>query len=247
MGYGILLDTCIGHNARTKRDEMRRVFPLITRLTSCKGRASRREFWSALLIYLVACFIFFIICFSYFREPMPTLLVGALFLLIFTPVVCLSTFIRRLHDLDKSGHYLWIPAAAAFAAAFAVTKEALASFLVLFPIMVYLGYSPGTSGPNRFDGNANNKKYSFLYLLYFLYFFCFLILGSAAVHEMTDIPASKKSHFYRLCPRKRDGPCLIWGARIWTKQIFPQAVELFLKACDGGTPRAAARWSTCTG
>ena len=107
------------------------------------GRATRAEFWWYMLLSIVVSIVSRIID-SLFGDPIIgdmglVTLVGALFF--FTPSLMVT--IRRLHDTDHSG--LWL-------------------FIILVPligafVLLYFYVSGGTSGTNRFGDDPYYDPY----------------------------------------------------------------------------------------
>jgi uncharacterized membrane protein YhaH (DUF805 family) len=107
--------------------------------TDWKGRASRSAFWwfqlFAFLAYLVAEIVFALIFKNWFGILM-MLVVGLALLL-----PSLSLIVRRLHDQDKSGWWLWI----------GLIPFVGGIILLLFYCL------PGTPGPNQY-GSAPDAE-----------------------------------------------------------------------------------------
>ncbi len=76
-------------------------------------------------------------------------------LLVIAAFVCLwmylSSYIQRLHDLNHSGW--WILAAILVPIAVQIIVSPVVGMVLTLAILAYLGFWPGTSGPNRF-GNG---------------------------------------------------------------------------------------------
>jgi len=102
---------------------------LTTNLLNFKGRASRKEYW-----LLVLAFYVLILLIASFHEAFlgTRIALSILFLLTFTALI--STTVRRLHDINKSG---WL------------------FFLRFIPfigeiIFLILMCKKGTQGPNKY-------------------------------------------------------------------------------------------------
>jgi uncharacterized membrane protein YhaH (DUF805 family) len=129
-----------------------------------RGRSNRAKFWLAmvvwLLIYAVAVALFFVL-----RDQamMVGLSIGVVVLAVGT-VSSILFSIRRLHDRDKSGHWLWLfygvpgvlngvggaitplsPEAALVALVLALVSIGISIWM-----LVELGFLRGTPGANRF-------------------------------------------------------------------------------------------------
>jgi uncharacterized membrane protein YhaH (DUF805 family) len=144
----------------------------VAHLTTASGRTNRAKFWLAILIYAVIYAIAFGVVYVAGLEMTGPgfAIIGVVGLVLTVSYVLVS--IRRLHDRDKSGHWLWllfgVPAVLNVAAnAFVMTNpEAVVTgdmgvliFLVLVTLVslgfaiwaiVWLGCLRGTEGPNRF-------------------------------------------------------------------------------------------------
>ena len=135
-----------------------------------RGRASRREFWSFLLFYMLTgvwCVVtlsLFLDMLNLCREPLEDITAMFAFIIIFPllfPLIAVS--VRRLHDLNKSGLYVILPCACF-----------IVEFIYLFPIesikpyywyiatfntLVYIFFifyvfiRKGDSGENRYGKN----------------------------------------------------------------------------------------------
>ena len=116
---------------------------LIESITACfkktfsiKGRACRSEFWWFQLLY-TASYIIIIMTGDTF-ESLSFFFLG---ILIITIIPLLTATIRRLHDVDKSGFFL-----------FWSIVPIIGSFIVLFVLI-----PEGTKGKNRFGKNPLSK------------------------------------------------------------------------------------------
>jgi uncharacterized membrane protein YhaH (DUF805 family) len=123
---------------------------------SFRGRASRVDYWLVTLLGPIAVGI--VVMASLFVLGRAGIVVAALMMLVFLLVV-LGNQVRRLHDRDMSGHWIWLfsglpgllggigrvvhdPRAAMFCA--------VVSGLVMLWAYVELGFLPGSDGANRF-------------------------------------------------------------------------------------------------
>lgn len=106
----------------------------LTNYARFKGRASRSEFWLWNLAVILSGFIVLVVTAGFISEVDED--AGfAVWVLFQVAVLVPSTavLVRRLHDTDRSGHWLWI-------ALVPLASIALLVFAIL----------PGTPGPNRF-------------------------------------------------------------------------------------------------
>ena len=70
---------------------------VLKKFATFEGRASRREYWSFILINFI---------FSFVLNFLSTGLFGIYALILFLP--SLAVLVRRLHDIDKSGWWFFI-------------------------------------------------------------------------------------------------------------------------------------------
>ena len=71
------------------------------------GRASRSEYWWFILFYIAVNIIFSYLIPVLTSDPLISIVIVSLISLsLFLP--SLSVAIRRLHDLDRSGHWYWL-------------------------------------------------------------------------------------------------------------------------------------------
>jgi uncharacterized membrane protein YhaH (DUF805 family) len=107
--------------------------------TDWKGRASRPAFWwfalFAFLVFLVAEIVFGLILKGWFGG----LLMFVVWLALLLP--SLSVAVRRMHDQDKSGWWLWL---------------GLIPFVGGIILLVFYCL-PGTPGPNQY-GSASDAE-----------------------------------------------------------------------------------------
>lgn len=115
------------------------------------GRAGPQEFWSFSLVNLL---LFCLLLWS--EMPFCTRLAEILLYVTVTPFVALV--IRRLHDLNLSGWWLWLPlvvlggnfwlAQSSVCEAFVLTVIFLS--LCFFGFLLYLSFVPGDATANRY-------------------------------------------------------------------------------------------------
>jgi uncharacterized membrane protein YhaH (DUF805 family) len=139
----------------------------LSQLFSFRGRSRRANFW---LTSLVVGIVYFIVLIAGlvldpgdFRNPSP----AGIVVLLLNWFVCFAFMvlasIRRLHDRDKSGHWLWLfsflPAVISGAGYVAAQQSpdrlvVLALSVVGFVLSLWggieIGFLRGTPGPNRF-------------------------------------------------------------------------------------------------
>jgi uncharacterized membrane protein YhaH (DUF805 family) len=140
---------------------------LLSHLFDPRGRSNRAKYWLGIVIWLV---IYAVLAAPYFvlseQPPAVVLGIGALLVvaLIAGTVSSILFSIRRLHDRDKSGHWLWlyvaVPAVLNVAgnvvslaspeAVFVALPLALVALGISIWMIVELGFFRGTRGPNRF-------------------------------------------------------------------------------------------------
>lgn len=104
---------------------------------SMRGRASRREYWLFMLGYALIIFGAMVIDAVVFGQPLDGdlhLLAGILQVVHVVPAVAVQ--VRRLHDIDRTGHWAWLLPTGVGA-------------------LLLLGFAatPGTRGPNRFGAD----------------------------------------------------------------------------------------------
>ena len=97
------------------------------------GRASRSEYWWFLLFYIAVYLLFSYLIPVLINGPLISLVIVSLVpIALFLPT--LSVSIRRLHDLDRSGHWYW-----------------LVFIPVIGSIIIFIWFClKGTEGENRF-------------------------------------------------------------------------------------------------
>ena len=142
---------------------------LLTHLFNPQGRSNRAKYWLGIVIWLL---VYAAVAAPYFvlsaQPPAVVLGIGALLIvmLIAGTVSSILFSIRRLHDRDKSGHWLWLYVAVPAVLNVAVNvvslgKPEAAPVTVTFPLalvalgitiwmIVELGFLRGTRGANRF-------------------------------------------------------------------------------------------------
>ena len=103
---------------------------------SIKGRACRSEFWWFQLLYSASYLIIIVTADTF--ESLSFFFIG---ILIITIIPLLTATIRRLHDVDKSGFFI-----------FWSIVPIIGSFIVLFALM-----PEGTKGKNQFGKNPLKK------------------------------------------------------------------------------------------
>ncbi len=142
------------------------------------GRASRQEFWMFFLFNMIIGIILSIVdnvagsTYTYYASMGVPVRVGYIqnfySLLVFIPN--LSVSVRRLHDVNKSGHLLWLvfaPLVLLFWSFFAGAYMAmvlLALVMLGFAIwLLVLNCTEGTRGPNKYgeDPYGPGFKFSF--------------------------------------------------------------------------------------
>ena len=131
---------------------------------SFRGRALRVEWWLTQLILVGGGLVIFSVLFGGFPLTPMLWVLGAYVLLTIVIVVLVS--IRRLHDRDMSGHWLWLfYLAPNILGSFArgALEDKVESLFLVFTLICYLiaigltiwgyvvmGFLRGTSGPNRY-------------------------------------------------------------------------------------------------
>ena len=148
-----------------------------THYASLSGRASRMEFGRVLLWVLILEFVG-TFAFSVFFPPIEGACFAlALNILLFPPF--LSASVRRLHDMDRRGHWLWL------------------GFLPIFTVflLLWLLLARGTVRENRFD----QKKDSFARRLgkvtgLCIVFSSVLLIVSAQISTFIPAEVTKATH-----------------------------------------------------
>jgi uncharacterized membrane protein YhaH (DUF805 family) len=112
-----------------------------TKFFTIKGRASRSEYWWFHLMWVICYFILFLTAdqTSQFTYALYWMTIGVL-VISFIPLFTAS--IRRLHDCNKSGAYLFFS-----------LIPFIGSFIVIFMLI-----PEGTKGQNRFGKNPLSKR-----------------------------------------------------------------------------------------
>ena len=96
------------------------------------GRASRSEYWYFILFYFLANIAASILDAVILQKANIQFFSGILGLAVFLPLLAVE--VRRLHDVDRSGWWIFI---------------SLTIIGLLFPLLVWK-CRKGTEGPNRF-------------------------------------------------------------------------------------------------
>jgi len=125
---------------------------VIERYARFQGRARRREFW---FFTLVNTLISLALAILDAVLGAGGVLRGLYTLAVFVPSLAVS--VRRLHDIDRSGWLVWLPAVPAFATACGAlahqTALAIVFGLAALACAIYLVVlyaTTGTAGPNQF-------------------------------------------------------------------------------------------------
>lgn len=124
----------------THKDE-----PMIRFLFTCKGRATRLQWWAIFLGTYLLIGLFYILG-EYARTRMESPVVtvqtaaeiglwACLLSLFFCVYIFIAVSIKRLHDMNGTGWYLLL----------------LLTPLFNFVLLCFLGFARGTQGENRFD------------------------------------------------------------------------------------------------
>lgn len=101
---------------------------VLKKYTEFQGRARRKEFWFFALFNIVVLFVLVSIEFAFFPDAEESVLGNIYNLAVLLPSIAL--WVRRMHDVDKSGWFL------------------------LFPIYnLILACTDGTTGPNRYGSD----------------------------------------------------------------------------------------------
>ena len=139
----------------------------IRQIFSFRGRSLRVEWWLTYLFFVVSVVVivsvFFGMASGGFSATATLLVAGAL--LLPAAVILLLVSIRRLHDRDKSGHWLWLfyfgpniigglgealeDKVETLFLVFALICYLIALGILIWAIVV-IGFLRGTSGPNRY-------------------------------------------------------------------------------------------------
>jgi len=129
------------------------------------GRTNRAKYWLAILAYLLIYAAVVALYFLLEQQAMGVvgLVIGSIVFVVLT-VSSILIAIRRLHDRDKSGHWLWlfylVPGILSGVGSALQMVSPEAAILALVPTLVSvgisiwalveLGFLPGTRGSNRF-------------------------------------------------------------------------------------------------
>lgn len=140
---------------------------LLTHLFDPRGRSNRAKYWLGIIIWLLIYAVVAAPAFFLVEQP-PAVALGITALLVLVVIAgtvsSILFSIRRLHDRDKSGHWLWLFAFvpgvlnAVGNAIMMVRPEAvlvaivptLVALGITIWMIVELGFLRGTPGPNRF-------------------------------------------------------------------------------------------------
>ena len=141
--------------------------PFLQDLLTFRGRMNRARYWNAILSMLCLSIVLGLIAGitqaatqKHVPATVLTLISGAMFLALAVPFYFIA--IKRLHDRDKSGHWLWLfylaPGALNMLGQLAVAQGTLpvgrAIMLAGISISIWgvveIGFLRGTAGPNRF-------------------------------------------------------------------------------------------------
>jgi uncharacterized membrane protein YhaH (DUF805 family) len=136
-----------------------------------RGRTNRGRYWLIALILLLIAVGAYLLALAVIgtHRPMEALAVIAL---LYVPLLvpAMLAAIRRLHDRDKSGHWLWLfiglpavlnGAAQALEGSVGLGPAlivSLVSFALSFWGFVEMGCLRGTVGPNRFGGDPLQSR-----------------------------------------------------------------------------------------
>jgi uncharacterized membrane protein YhaH (DUF805 family) len=127
--------------------------------TSFSGRVSRQQFWIALaavaLLWIAVRFSATELMARSTADTAYFLIVGLSVISVVLLLAVMPVLIKRLHDRNKSGHYLWLLMAAVIGSQLMPRSDeslALLAGLVLVAIWLWyfveLGFFRGTAGPN---------------------------------------------------------------------------------------------------
>ena len=103
---------------------------------STNGRATRTEYWGFQLVYILITIMIIVPVMSGVIHFFPL----AAFMLLTAPAqICLM--VRRFHDLDRSGYWLFIN---------------FVPYIGGFIILIWFCFR-GTDGPNQYDGDQTQR------------------------------------------------------------------------------------------
>jgi uncharacterized membrane protein YhaH (DUF805 family) len=139
--------------------------PFLQDLLTFRGRMNRARYWNAILSVLGLSIVLGLIAgitHVAIQRDVPgtvlTFISGAMFLALAAPLYFIA--IKRLHDRNKSGHWLWMlylaPGALNMLGQLAVAQGAspVGRAVMLAGICIWavveIGFLRGTAGPNRF-------------------------------------------------------------------------------------------------
>lgn len=126
-------------------------------LFSFQGRIGRAHYWLAVLIYLVAALIVFVV--DYFVQSYTVMMVIALLLYVPCLISGIGVGIKRLHDRNKSSWWLLLfylgplvmfSAAGILDGGTVASAVSIAGFVVLVWSIVELGALRGSIGANPY-------------------------------------------------------------------------------------------------
>jgi|TARA_B110000093_G_C12715976_1_gene304158 uncharacterized membrane protein YhaH (DUF805 family) len=107
---------------------------------STNGRATRTEYWGFQLFYILIGMMIIVPAMSGVIQFEQALFPFGAFILITAPAqICLT--VRRFHDLDRSGYWLFIN---------------FVPYLGGFVILIWFCFR-GTDGPNQYDGDQTQR------------------------------------------------------------------------------------------
>lgn len=114
-----------------------------TNLFSIKGRISRSLFWAQHLLIILYVFIVFID--DEVFSIIPHIALPFIIPLLYFPIiiVTIATYIKRLHDMNKSGWYYCIQ---------------FIPILGNIILLLWCGISKGTVGENQYGGDPYNEN-----------------------------------------------------------------------------------------
>ena len=150
-------------NVTAERTANGGVVAVLATLFIFRGRANRAKYW---LVSLICALILVVANLAdYAADASAVAIVSALVAAVVATIVNILVSIRRLHDRDKSGHWMWlfygVPLVLGLVAEVFLLQTAprnqslvfglrLVEVGFIFWAFVELGCLPGTRGPNRF-------------------------------------------------------------------------------------------------
>jgi len=111
------------------------------------GRARRKEYWYFILFYyLIALILYIPMMLGVVLENNALILIGTIIIFVYAlglVVPSLAVFVRRLHDIDKSGWFIFL---------------SLIPLIGAIILLVFL-FTEGTRGPNKYgeDPKGTNE------------------------------------------------------------------------------------------